>query len=72
MDREPLDYRSLVDVVLVNGSVVYERSKVSLWDHIQTDRSKGLKEWAPWGPWPKLTEPQAEKAPTGSSNSDSR
>jgi hypothetical protein len=58
MDREPMDYRSMVDLVLVNGKVVYDRSTVSFWDHIQTDRSAGLKPWAPWGPWPKLQTPE--------------
>ena len=57
MDREPLDYRSFVDLAYVNGRVAYERSKVDLWNHIQTDRSKGMKKgWKPWGPWPELGE----------------
>lgn len=54
LDREPLDYRALVDMVLVNGKVVYDRREVPFWDHIRTDRSQGLSDWAPWGPWPPL------------------
>jgi hypothetical protein len=42
-DLEPLDYRSFAEVVLVNGKTVYEKDKVSFFNHIQTDRSKGLK-----------------------------
>lgn len=57
MDREPLDYRSMVDLAYVNGRVAYDRSKVNLWNHIQTDRSKGFKDgWKPWGPWPEFKE----------------
>ena len=42
-DLDPLDYRSFAEVVLVNGKTVYEKDKVSFFNHIQTDRSKGLK-----------------------------
>jgi hypothetical protein len=42
-DLDPLDYRSFAEIVLVNGKVVYEKDKVSFFDHIQTDRSKGLR-----------------------------
>lgn len=57
MDLEPLDYRSFVDLAYVNGRVAYDRSKVDLWNHIQADRSKGLKPgWKPWGPWPEFKE----------------
>jgi hypothetical protein len=42
-DLDPLDYRSFAEIVLVNGKVVYEKDKVSFFNHIQTDRSKGLK-----------------------------
>jgi len=54
-DREPLDYRSMVDLAIVNGRVAYDRSTCELWNHIQTDRSKGFKGgWKPWGPWPEF------------------
>ncbi len=42
-DLEPLDYRAFAERVYVNGKLVYEKDKVSLFNHIQTDRSKGLK-----------------------------
>jgi imidazolonepropionase-like amidohydrolase len=42
-DLDPLDYRSFAETVLVNGKCVYEKDKVSFFNHIQTDRSKGLK-----------------------------
>jgi hypothetical protein len=42
-DLEPLDYRSFAEIVLVNGKTVYEKDKCSFFNHIQTDRSKGLK-----------------------------
>ena len=60
MDREPLDYRSFVDLALVNGKLVYDRKKVALWSHVPTDRSQHPQGWAPWGPWPTL-----EKADEG-------
>ena len=69
MDREPLDYRSFVDLAYVNGRVAYDRSKVNLWNHIQTDRSKGLKKgWKPWGPWPELGELQPPTEAGGNGN----
>jgi len=43
MDREPLDYRSFAEIVLVNGKVVYEKDKVSLFNHVPTDRSTPLR-----------------------------
>ncbi len=43
MDREPLDYRSFAEIVLVNGRVVYEKDKSSFFNHIPTDRSTPLK-----------------------------
>jgi hypothetical protein len=42
-DLEPLDYRSFAEIVVVNGKTVYEKDKCSFFNHIQTDRSKGLK-----------------------------
>jgi imidazolonepropionase-like amidohydrolase len=42
-DLDPLDYRSFAETVFVNGKIVYEKDKVSFFNHIQTDRSKGLK-----------------------------
>ena len=69
MDREPLDYRSFVDLAYVNGRVAYDRSKVNLWNHIQTDRSKGLRKgWKPWGPWPELGELQPPTEAGGNGN----
>lgn len=47
MDLDPLDYRSFAEVTIVNGRIVYEKDKSSLFNHVQTDRSKGLKgSWA--------------------------
>ncbi|HYC78462.1 MAG TPA: amidohydrolase family protein, partial [Planctomycetota bacterium] len=43
MDLDPLDYRSFAEIVLVNGRTVYEKDKSSFFNHVQTDRSKGLK-----------------------------
>ena len=42
------------ELAIVNGVVAYDRSKVSFWDHIQTDRPAGLKPWARCGPWPTI------------------
>lgn len=42
-DLDPLDYRAFAEIVLVNGKTVYEKDKVSFFNHIQTDRAKGLK-----------------------------
>ena len=47
MDLDPLDYRSFAEITIVNGRIVYEKDKSSLFNHVQTDRSKGLKgSWA--------------------------
>jgi imidazolonepropionase-like amidohydrolase len=47
MDLDPLDYRSFAEHTFVNGRLVYEKDKVSFFNHVQTDRSKGLKgSWA--------------------------
>jgi hypothetical protein len=47
MDLDPLDYRSFAEFTVVNGRVVYEKDKTSFFNHVQTDRSKGLKgSWA--------------------------
>lgn len=47
MDLDPLDYRSFAETVLVNGRIAYEKDKVSFFNHVQTDRTKGLKgSWA--------------------------
>jgi hypothetical protein len=42
-DLDPLDYRSFAEIVLVNGKTVYEKDKCSFFNHIQTNRAKGLK-----------------------------
>ena len=42
-DLEPLDNRSFAETVFVNGKIVYEKDKCSFFNHIQTDRAKGLK-----------------------------
>jgi len=65
LDREPLDYRAMVDLVYVNGRLAYDRSKVSLWNHIRTDRSKGMGPWKPWGPWPELRDARPPDAGGG-------
>lgn len=55
MDREPLDYRSLVDEAWVNGREAYDRQEAGLWAHLRTNRSSEPSAWKPWGiwgPWP--------------------
>lgn len=51
MDREPLDYRSLVLEAWVNGRLAYDKKRSTLWSHIPTDRSQRPEGFAPWGIW---------------------
>jgi len=52
LDRPPLDYRALVLKAWVNGRLAYDKERIALWSHVQTDRSKGFKKgWKRFGIW---------------------